>query len=59
MEDLKQKAIDTVVDLFDRKAALIIADANGGNISWGELGDSLVALNKDEDNIIDTIESWF
>ena len=59
MDDLKQKAIDAVVDLFDKKAALIIADANSGNISWGELGDSLVALNKDEDNIIDTIESWF
>lgn len=59
MDDLRQKAIDAVVDLFDKKAALIIADANAGNISWGELGDSLVALNKDEDLLIDTIERWF
>lgn len=59
MDDLEQKAIDAVVDLFDKKAALIIADANAGNISWGELGDSLVTLNKDEDLLIDTIERWF
>lgn len=59
MDDLEQKAIDAVVDLFDKKTALIIADANAGNISWGELGDSLVALNKDEDLLVNTIESWF
>lgn len=59
MDDLKEEAIRAVVRAFDKKAALIIADANAGNISWGELGDSLVALNKDEDLVVSTIEGWF
>ena len=59
MDDLKEEAIRAVVRVFDAKAARIIADANAGNISWGELGDSLVALNNDEDLLVNTIESWF
>lgn len=59
MDDLKNKAVEAVTALFDAKASLIIADANAGGISWGELGDALVWLNKQQDSVIDAIdECW-
>lgn len=56
MDDLKNKAVEAVTALFDAKASLIITDANAGNISWGELGDTLVWLNKQQDSVIDAID---
>lgn len=59
MDDLKNKAVEAVTALFDAKASLIITCANAGDISWGELGDTLVWLNKQQDSVIDAIdECW-
>lgn len=59
MDDLKSKAVEAVTALFDAKASLVISDANNGDISWGELGDKLVWLNKKQDAINDIIdECW-
>lgn len=59
MDDLKNKAVEAVTALFDAKASLVIADTNRGDISWGELGDKLVWLNKKQDTINDIIdECW-
>lgn len=59
MDDLKNKAVEAVTALFDAKASLVISDANNGDISWGELGDKLVWLNKKQDTINDIIdECW-
>ena len=59
MDDLKNKAVEAVTALFDAKASLVIADANSGDISWGELGDTLVWLSKKQDTINDIIdECW-
>ena len=59
MDDLKNKAVEDVTALFDAKASLVISDASNGDISWGELGDKLVWLNKKQDTINDIIgECW-
>ena len=59
MDDLKNKAVEAVTALFDAKAGVVISDANNGDISWGELGDKLVWLNKKQDTINDIIdECW-
>ena len=59
MDDLKNKAVEAVTTLFDAKASLVISDANSGDISWGELGDKRVWLNKKQDTINDIIdECW-
>ena len=59
MDDLKNNAVEAVTALFDAKASLVISDANNGDISWGELGDKLVWLNKKQDTINDIIdECW-
>lgn len=59
MDDLKNKAVEAVTALFDARASLIITGANAGNISWGELGDTLVWLSKQQDSVIDAIdECW-
>lgn len=59
MDDLKNKAVEAVTALFDAKASMVISDASNGDISWGELGDKLVWLNKKQDTINDIIgECW-
>lgn len=59
MDDLKNKAVEAVTALFDAKASMVISDASNGGISWGELGDKLVWLNKKQDTINDIIgECW-
>lgn len=56
MDDLKNKAVEAVTALFDAKASMVISDASNGDISWGELGDKLVWLNKKQDTINDIID---
>ena len=53
------RVVEAVTALFDAKASLVISGANNGDISWGELGDKLVWLNKKQDTINDIIdECW-